>query len=340
MTSQDTPRIDAYAAREAGASLAPYDFEPDALGPHDVEIAITHCGICHSDLHLIDNDWQTSQYPLIPGHEIVGTVARKGPLVTHVDVGARVGVGWQCGSCLQCEWCERGDENLCSKIVETCVGRPGGFADRIRVDGRFAFSIPDALSSEVAAPLLCGGVTVYSPLRQHARPQSRVGVIGIGGLGHLAIRFARAMGCEVTAFSSTAAKEEEARAHGAHRFVSSVDDAALKAQRESLDLIISTVNSQLNWKRYVSALRPDGVLSFVGALAELVSIHTGMLMARRRSVTSSPIGGRLTMREMLDFAARHGIGAQVETLPMSDVNTALDRLRRNDVRYRFVLSRD
>lgn len=340
MTSQDTPRIDAYAAHEAGASLAPYDFEPDALGPHDVEIAITHCGICHSDLHLIDNDWQTSQYPLIPGHEIVGTVAHKGPLVTHVDVGARVGVGWQCGSCLQCEWCERGDENLCSESVETCVGRPGGFADRIRVDGRFAFSIPDALSSEVAAPLLCGGITVYSPLQQYARPQSRVGVIGIGGLGHLAIRFARAMGCEVTAFSSTAAKEEEARAHGAHRFVSSVDDAALKAQRESLDLIISTVNSQLNWKRYVSALRPDGVLSLVGALAEPVSIHTGMLMGRRRSVTSSPIGGRFTMREMLDFAARHGIGAQVETLPMSEVNTALDRLRRNDVRYRFVLSRD
>jgi uncharacterized zinc-type alcohol dehydrogenase-like protein len=220
------------------------------------------------------------------------------------------------------------------------VGRPGGFADRIRVDGRFTFSIPDALSSEVAAPLLCGGITVYSPLEQHARPQSRVGVIGIGGLGHLAIRFARALGCEVTAFSSTASKEEEARAHGAHHFVSSIDDTALKAQRESLDLIISTVNSPLNWKRYVSALRPDGVLSFVGVVAEPLTIPTGMLMSRRRSVTGSPIGGRVAMREMLTFAARHGIGAQVETLPTSDVNTALDRLRRNDVRYRFVLSRD
>jgi len=340
MTSPNTDPVDAYAAREAGASLARFDYEPDALGPHDVEIEITHCGICHSDLHLIDNDWQTSHYPLIPGHEIVGTVAHKGPLVTHLDLGARVGVGWQCGSCLHCEWCECGDENLCANIVETCVGRHGGFADRIQVDGRFAFSIPDALSSEVAAPLLCAGITVYSPLRQHARPQSRVGIIGIGGLGHLAIRFARAFGCEVTAFSSTAAKEEEARAHGAHHFVSSVDDAALKAQRESLDLIISTVNSPLNWRRYVNALRPNGVLSFVGALAEPLTIPTGMLMARRRSVTASPIGGRVAMREMLDFAARHGVGAQVETLPMSEVNTALDRLRRNDVRYRFVLSRD
>ncbi|RLB44411.1 MAG: alcohol dehydrogenase, partial [Deltaproteobacteria bacterium] len=299
MTSPDTSRVDAYAAHEPGASLTSFDYEPDVLGPHDVEIEITHCGICHSDLHLIDNDWQSSAYPLVPGHEIVGTIAQRGALITHVDVGERVGVGWQCGSCLQCEWCERGDENLCASIAETCVGRPGGFADRIRVDGRFAFSIPDALSSELAAPLLCGGITVYSPLQQHARPQSRVGVIGIGGLGHLAIRFARAMGCEVTAFSSTAAKEEEARAHGAHHFVSSIDDTALKGQRESLDLVISTVNSPLNWNRYVSALRPNGVLSFVGALAEPVTIHTGMLMARRRSVTSSPIGGRSTMREML-----------------------------------------
>jgi D-arabinose 1-dehydrogenase-like Zn-dependent alcohol dehydrogenase len=224
-----------------------------------VEIEITQCGVRHSDRHLIDNDWQTSQYPLVPGHEVVGTVARKGPLVMHLDLGARVGVGWQCGSCLQCEWCERGDENLCERIVETCVGRHGGFADRIRVDGRFAFSIPDSLSSEVAAPLLCGGITVYSPLRRYARPQSRAGIVGIGGLGHL---------------------------------------------------------------------------------AEPVSIHTGMLMARSRSVTSSPTGGRFQMREMLDFAARHGVGAQVETLPMSQVNTALDRLRRNDVRYRFVLRRD
>ncbi len=339
MTTHDSSRVDAYAAFEAGASLAPFDYEPAALGPHEVEIEITHCGICHSDLHLIDNDWRTSQFPLVPGHEVVGKVAAKGSLVTHLDLGERVGVGWQAGSCLVCEWCERGDENLCANIVETCVGRYGGFAESLRVDSRFAFSIPDGLSSEAAAPLLCGGVTVYSPLRTHARPQSRVGVVGIGGLGHLAIRFARAFGCEVTAFSSTPAKEEEARAHGAHHFVSSVDDAALKAQRESLDLIIVTVHQSLNWNRYVSALRPRGVLSFVGALAEPVAVPTGMLMARSRSVTSSPVGGRAAMREMLSFAARHGVGAQVETLPMSQVNTALERLRRNDVLYRFVLER-
>lgn len=340
MIDSNPARVAAYAAQEAGAPLAPFDYEPAALGPHDVEIDISHCGICHSDLHLIDNDWMTSAYPLVPGHEIVGSVAEKGALVSHVEVGARVGVGWQCGSCLHCEWCERGDENLCANAVHTCVGRPGGFADRIRVDGRFAFAIPDAMGSEAAAPLFCGGITVYSPIAQHARPGSRVGVIGIGGLGHLAIRFAHAFGCEVTAFSSTAAKEEEARALGAHHFVSSIDDRALKAQRESLDLIVSTVNAPLDWKRYVNALRPDGVLSFVGAIAEPLTIPTGILLARRRSISGSPIGGRVAMREMLDFAARHGIGAQVETLPMSEVNTALARLRRNDVRYRFVLSRN
>jgi len=340
MTGHNTPQVRAYAALEARASLSPFAYEPSELGPQDVEIAITHCGICHSDLHLIDDDWRVSQYPLVPGHEIVGTISQKGSSVTHVGLGDRVGVGWQCGSCHQCEWCERGDENLCATMVETCVGRPGGFADRIRIDGRFAFVIPEALRSESAAPLFCGGITVYSPLRQHARSQSRVGVIGIGGLGHLAIRFARALGCEVTAFSSTAAKAEEARSHGAHHFVSSTDDAVLRSRKESLDLIISTVNRPLDWARYLNALRPDGVLCFVGALAEPLTLPTGLLLSRRRSVSGSPIGGRVAMREMLDFAARHRIGAQVETLPMTEVNVALERLRRNDVRYRFVLSRD
>jgi uncharacterized zinc-type alcohol dehydrogenase-like protein len=315
-------------------------YAPDALGPNDVEIAITHCGLCHSDLHLIDNDWRTSRYPLIPGHEVVGTVAAKGDLVSHLEVGDRVGVGWQCGSCHTCEWCERGDENLCSSTTETCVGRPGGFAKGIRVDGRFAFPIPEGLRSSEAAPLFCGGITVYSPIRRHARPQSRVGVIGIGGLGHLAIRFARAFGCEVTAFSSTPDKESEARSFGAHHFVSSIDEAALRAQGDSFDLIVSTVNRSLAWKRYVTALRPDGVLSFVGALDEPLTIATGLLLAGRRSISGSPIGGRAAMREMLEFAARHQIGAQVEVLPMSEVNTALERLRRNDVRYRFVLEND
>jgi uncharacterized zinc-type alcohol dehydrogenase-like protein len=338
MTSPDRRSIHAYAARESGATLTPFRYDPNDLGPHDVEIEITHCGICHSDLHLIDDDWQTSQYPLIPGHEVVGNVAKKGDLISHLQIGDRVGVGWQCGSCHQCEWCQRGDENLCRSIVETCVGRPGGFADRIVVDGRFAFAIPEALASDVAAPLFCGGITVYSPIRQHARPQSHVGVIGIGGLGHLAIRFARAFGCEVTAFSSTPEKADEAKALGAHHFVSSIDDAALKAQRDSLDLILSTVNRSLNWKRYVTALRPDGVLCFVGALQEPLTVATGLLLAGRRSIAGSPIGGRVAIREMLDFSARHGIGAQIETFPMSQVNTALDRLRRNDVRYRFVLT--
>jgi len=316
MTSPDTSRVDAYAAHEPGASLTSFDYEPDVLGPHDVEIEITHCGICHSDLHLIDNDWQSSAYPLVPGHEIVGTIAQRGALITHVDVGERVRMvrTWRREPLRQYR------RDLCRSSRRLCRSH----------SSRRAFRICDSGRAELRTR---GTVALW-------RNHGLFAVIGIGGLGHLAIRFARAMGCEVTAFSSTAAKEEEARAHGAHHFVSSIDDTALKGQRESLDLVISTVNSPLNWNRYVSALRPNGVLSFVGALAEPVTIHTGMLMARRRSVTSSPIGGRSTMREMLDFAARHTIGAQVETLPMSEVNAALDRLRRNDVRYRFVLRRD
>ena len=189
----------AYAAHEQKGPLAPFVYEPGELGPNDVEIRVSHCGICHSDVHLVDGDWGASSYPMVPGHEIVGTVAAAGPAVRQLAVGQRVGVGWQCGACLECEWCVSGQENLCAQEEATCVERPGGFAERIRVDGRFAFPIPDALRSEHAAPLLCGGVTVYAPLARFARPSLRVGVIGIGGLGHLALQFARAMGCEVTA---------------------------------------------------------------------------------------------------------------------------------------------
>ena len=182
-----------------------------ALGPHDVEIRISHCGICHSDVHLVDGDWGMGSYPMVPGHEIVGTVAALGPEVRHLEAGARVGVGWQRGACLACESCGAGDENLCAENEATCVGHHGGFADRIRLDGRFAFPIPEGLASENAAPLLCGGATVYSPLRRWVKPSMRVGVVGIGGLGHLGLQFARAMGCEVTAISSTPDKEAEAR---------------------------------------------------------------------------------------------------------------------------------
>src|SRR5512139_2529524 len=209
----------AYAAHARKGPLVPFVYDPSPLGPHDVEIRITHCGICHSDVHLVDGDWGVGSYPMVPGHEIVGTVAALGPEARHLETGQRVGVGWQRGACLGCDLCGTGDENLCPRNEATCVDHHGGFADRIRVDGRFAFPIPDALASENAAPLLCGGATVYSPLRRWVKPPMRVGVVGIGGLGHLALQFARAMGCEVTAISSSPDKAAEARGFGAHHFL-------------------------------------------------------------------------------------------------------------------------
>ena len=247
----------AYAAHEEKGPLAPFVYEPAELGSNDVEIRISHCGICHSDVHLVDGDWGASGYPMVPGHEIVGTVASAGPAVRHLAVGQRVGVGWQCGACLECEWCVSGQENLCAQEEATCVERPGGFAERIRVDGRFAFPIPDALRSEHAAPLLCGGVTVYAPLARFARPSLRVGVVGIGGLGHLALQFARAMGCEVTALSTNPAKRAEALAFGAHRFVAAGDSKALRAAAQSLDFVLSTAFLAQDWKGLLRMLRPE-----------------------------------------------------------------------------------
>lgn len=327
-----------YVAHNPGDTLVPYTYEPEPLGAEDVEVAISHCGICHSDVHIIDGDWG-HHHPAVAGHEVVGTVAALGSNVKSLQIGQRVGIGWQSGSCMECEWCIRGETNLCPNSLATCKDRPGGFADRIRVDARFAFPIPDALDSVNAAPLLCGGITVYAPLAHFGvRPSDRVGVIGIGGLGHLAVQFAAKMGCEVTAFSTSPSKEAEARTLGAHHFINSKDDAQMKAARRSLDFIISTVNVNLDWDSYIKVLRPDGMLCFVGALSDPIQISTGLLLGNRRSVSGSPIGSRAQMQEMLDFAARHQVVAQTELLPMAEINTALDKVRRNEARYRMVVS--
>ena len=331
-------KIHGYAAMERGQALKAFDYSPDELGAVDVEVAITHCGICHSDLHLIDNDWKISSYPFIPGHEIIGTVTAAGGLVAHLKTGDRVGIGWQRGACLVCERCTAGHDNLCAKHEATCVGHHGGFADRIRVDSRYAFSIPKALASENAAPLLCGGATVYSPLRHNGvRPDMRVGVIGIGGLGHLAIQFAAAMGCEVTAFSATPDKEKEARSFGAHQFLSSREPLKSRRAGGFLDIILTTVFVDLDWAAYLRALRPNGTLCFLGAPPSPLSIPAVMLQSGQKSIGASVIGSRHMIAEMLDFAARHGITAKTEVMPRAEVNAALDKVRANRARYRMVL---
>jgi len=240
---------------------------------------------------------------------------------------------------MECYRCIKGDENLCKKSVRTCVDRPGGFADSIRVSGHFVFPLPEALSSERAAPLLCGGVTVYSPLRHYGIvPSNRVGVIGVGGLGHLALQFASAFGCHVTAFSTTPEKQDEARRLGADQFICIHDNAAMAAATDSLDFILSTVDADLSWMQFVTMLRVDGKLCFVGVPSAPISIPAGLLLSARRSICGSLIGSRAMMHETLEFAARHAIEAQTETMPIAEVNAALEKVRRNRARYRMVLA--
>jgi len=331
--------IHGLAAHAAGAELLPFKYEPGPLRPQEVEIRISHCGVCHSDLHLISNDWGISQYPFIPGHEIVGKVAAVGSGVSSLEVEQRVGVGWQSNSCGLCEWCSQGLENLCASAEATCVHRHGGYADSIRVNARFAIPIPDALASEGAAPLLCGGITVYNPLRSHGvNPSSRVGIVGIGGLGHMALQFARIFGADVTAFSTSAAKEAEARALGAHAFVNTRDSKQVREVAGKFDFILTTINADQDWNSYIQALRPTGTLCFVGVPPSPVSVHAFPLISGIRTITGSPVGSPHRLREMLDVAARHGVKAQTEGFPMAKVNEAIEKVKKNKVRYRAVLA--
>jgi len=331
--------IQCYAARGPRRNLEPFQYPASPLGPRDVEVGITHCGICHSDVHLINDDWGISRFPLVPGHEIVGVVRKAGAQVDSLKAGDRVGIGWQRSACGGCEWCLSGFDNLCPDSEAVCVGHHGGFAERIRCDSRYCFPLPDNLASENAAPLLCGGITVYSPLRHHGiTANMRVGVAGIGGLGHLALQFARAMGCEVTAFSSSPAKKEEALGFGAGRFVAVSDSKALKRAAGSQDFILSTVSGDIDWAGLLEALRPNGKLCLVGVSPGDLRIPPDALISGQKTVCGSMIGGRARMQEMLEFSARHGIQARTEVLPMARVNDAIRKLERNQARYRMVLS--
>jgi uncharacterized zinc-type alcohol dehydrogenase-like protein len=331
--------IHGFAVHAAGAQLLPYKFDPGELKPNEVEIKISHCGVCHSDIHLIDNDWGVSKYPFIPGHEVVGSVIAIGDAVRDRTVGERVGVGWQADSCGVCEWCRQGDEHLCAQSQPTCVGRNGGYADRIRVNSRFAIPVPKVLESENVAPLLCGGITVYSPLRNHGvRPSSRVGVIGIGGLGHMGVQFARAFGAEVTAFSTSKDKETEAKELGAHHFVNTRDTGALKKVAGSFDFLLSTVSADQDWGAYVNALRPKGVLCVVGAAPSPIQLAAFALISGQKAVSGSPTGSPRDLHEMLDVAARHNVKAITERFAMAKANDAVAKVKKNQVRYRAVLA--
>lgn len=330
--------IRAYAALAPKGPLVPFEYDPPALGPEQVEIRVEHCGLCHSDLSMIDNEWGGAKYPLVPGHEVVGVVESAGPQVKNLKVGDRVGLGWFSASCTCCERCIGGDHNWCPTVEQTIVGRHGGFADRVRAHWVWATPLPATLDASTAGPLFCGGSTVFNPLVQYAiKPTDRVGVVGIGGLGHLALKFLRAWGCEVTAFTSSASKHAEALSLGAHRAVATGDRDFLQRSFRSFDLILVTVNVALEWPLFLQALAPRGRLHFVGAVLDPISTGAFGLISGQKSMSGSGLGSPSTTAKMLDFCARHAIAPQVESFPMSRINDAIEHLRSGKARYRVVL---
>ena len=330
--------IKAYAAQEAGGKLEPFEYDPGELGAEEVEIQVEYCGICHSDLSMLTNEWGITQYPFVPGHEVIGTISQVGSQVKRLQPGQHVGLGWYAQSCMVCEWCMSGNHNLCRSAVGTIVGRHGGFADRVRAHEAWVIPLPSKISPEAGGPLFCGGITVFNPIVQlDIKPTDRVGVIGIGGLGHMALQFLNAWGCEVTAFSSSPDKAEEAKKLGANYFVSSKDQEAMAAIAGTMDVIICTANADLDWNTYIQALRPKGRLHFVGVAPNPVATHIFPLIDGQKSITASPLGSPATIAQMLGFAARHDIAPVVEVFGFDQVNEAMHKLETEKPPYRLVL---
>ena len=333
--------INAYAALSAGGELTPFQYDPGELLHNQVQIKIESCGVCHSDLSMWRNEWGMTAYPFVPGHEVIGTVEAVGAGVHHLSIGQRVGAGWFSDSCMTCNQCLSGDHNLCGSAEGIIIERFGGFADRVRVGSSWAIPLPDGLPPEAAGPLFCGGITVFNPIVQLGiKPTDRVGVVGIGGLGHMALQFLSAWGCSVTAFTSNPEKAETARQFGASQVVNSRDSDAITALGPVLDMILVTPNVSLDWDAYIQALRPKGRLHIVGAVLEPIPISVFSLLTGQKSVSASPLGSPATIARMLEFAARHSILPDVETMPMSRINKAFERLDTEQPARRLVLLPD
>lgn len=332
--------IKAYAATEAGSKLEPFEYDPGELAENEVEIDVLHCGICHSDLSVLNNDWGNSRFPVVPGHEVVGRIAQIGAQVSSFAEGDVVGLGWHAGYCGECSQCDVGDQNMCQRARATIIGHHGGFADKVRAAADSVVAIPDGMDLKTVGPLFCGGITVFNPLVQFdLAPTSKVAVIGIGGLGHMALMFLKAWGCEVTAFTSNSSKTDELKEMGAHHVLNSRSTDELKAARGSFDMIISTVNVKLDWPRYLGTLAPRGRLHFVGATTEPIDVSVFHMMDRQLSISASPVGSPTTIAKMLEFAHLHNIKPIVEEFAFDQVNEALEHLHSGKARYRVVLSR-
>jgi uncharacterized zinc-type alcohol dehydrogenase-like protein len=339
-------RVNAYAAPAAGQPLSPTTVERRKVGPHDVLIAIEYAGICHSDIHTVNGDWGPQPFPVVPGHEIVGTVTEVGSDVTRHHVGDRVGVGCMVNSCGECDNCRNGDEQYCTQgMVPTYAGSDrdgtttqGGYSTHVVVDADYVLSVPESLDPAAAAPLLCAGITTYAPLRRwNAGPGKKVAIVGLGGLGHMAVKIAHALGAEVTVLSQSLKKQEDGLRLGADHYYATSDPETFEALAGRFDLIVNTVSASIDLNAYLSLLAVDGTLVNVGAPAEPLSVHVMSLIGARRSFAGSMIGGIALTQEMLDFCAEHNIGAEVEVIPAERINDAYERVLASDVRYRFVI---
>lgn len=334
----NTSKVTGYATLEKGDSLLPYEYDPPALRDHEVRIEITHCGICATDIQAIDDFYDITEYPFVPGHEIVGTIVETGTAVSSTRIGERVGAGWQGRACRHCEWCRKGLVNLCQDVVQNAVWKPfGGFSSSIIVDAEFTYPLPEEMPSEVGAVLMCAGISVFTPLYHNLEAhQQRIGIMGIGGLGHLAIQYASKLGYEVTAISTSPGKREEAMAFGADQFLVITDREQERKFGYYFDLLLCTAHGRVDWESTLELLKKRGSVILVG-FPEM-HLRPVDLVAHELSISGSFLGLPSDMREMLHFSQEHGIRPMIEVMPMVEVNQAILKLRENKARYRIVLS--
>ncbi len=335
-----------YAAEEAKASLTPFSFERRDLLDHDVVIDIQYCGICHTDIHQVKNEWGRSNYPMVPGHEIVGNVSQVGSQVTRFKIGDKVGVGCFVDSCRNCDACSKGLEQYCNNVLTTYNGiekdgktpTQGGYSNKIIVDEIYVLRMPDNLRPERAAPLLCAGITLYSPLMKwKAGPGKKVAIIGLGGLGHIGVKIAHALGSEVTVLSHSLKKQQDAKKMGADNFYATSDPKTFEKLEGYFDIMINTVSTDINLNQYLNLLKLDGTMVVVGVPEKDTQINAYSLISARRNLAGSLIGGISETQEMLNFCSKHNITCDIELIPIQKVNEAYERILNSDVRYRFVI---
>ncbi len=339
-------KVHGYAAQQAKDALAPYSFERREPLDNDVVVDIKYCGVCHTDIHQVGDEWGGSKFPMVPGHEITGIVSQVGPKVTRYKVGDRVGVGCFVNSCRKCEPCRKNLEQYCMEGMSTTYngverdGTPtqGGYSNRIVVDENYVLRIPDNLPLDKSAPLLCAGITLYSPLMHwKAGHGKKVAIIGLGGIGHMGVKIAHALGAEVTVLSHSLKKQEDGKKLGADKFYATSDPATFEKLKGYFDLIINTVSAEIDWNQYLELLALDGAMVVVGIPEKQIPVGSFSLVAGRRSIAGSLIGGIKETQEMLDFCAKNNVTSEIELVPIQKINEAYKRILASDVRYRFVI---